>query len=121
MANKNCLDCHGTGKIKLLVSTVICKCKKTTSDISSETFNYADAIAEVNRKWDDACCSCHISPPCGFCLRYADADLSDPEYCYLCGDPYPNDQLLLHKCLQCDQYVCDVCYGGIDTACADCG
>ena len=30
MANPNCPDCKGTGRITLLTSTVLCECKDTT-------------------------------------------------------------------------------------------
>lgn len=120
MANKNCPDCHGTGKIKLLISIVVCKCEKTTSDINSEAFNYADAISDVDRKWNNACCSCHISPPCGFCTRYADANLDEPEYCRYCSEPSPKEKTLLHKCSKCGLIVCDLCYQFSNMTCRRC-
>lgn len=83
-----CKDCNDTGKIQLLTSVVSCDCVD----------DYADAIAAVNRKWDDAGCSCNISPPCGFCLRYAEAGLDEPEYCDTCGEPSPSEGPKLCKC-----------------------
>lgn len=36
----------------------------------------ADSIYEedVDAAWSGACCSCHQNAPCGFCLRYAEAE-----------------------------------------------
>lgn len=75
-----CKKCSDTGKIQLLISTVSCDCIN----------RYIDAITGVDTKWRDDCCSCHISPPCGFCLRYADAGLDEPEYCDICKEPWPS-------------------------------
>lgn len=87
-----CKDCHDTGKIQLFTSIVSCNCIEDYED-------YSEEIAAVDIKWVDACCSCHISPPCGFCLRYADAGLDEPEYCDICGDPSPSEGPQRCKCI----------------------
>lgn len=95
MGFRVCKDCNDTGKIQLFTSVVTCDC---VGEIGSTSYDYADEIAAVNRIWDDACCSCHVSPPCGFCLRYAEAGLDDPEYCNICGDPSPSEGPRLCSC-----------------------
>lgn len=83
-----CKDCNDTGKIQLFTSVVECDCHD----------DYIDAIGEVDVKWSDSCCSCHLHPPCGFCTRYADASLDEPEYCDICGDPSPSEGPQLCGC-----------------------
>lgn len=111
-----CFDCHDTGKIELLTSTVPCDC------LSQPVVDndYANAVSEINLKWMDYCCSCHISPPCGFCLRYAEADVPEPEYCDTCCTPFPNDKECLHECPMCGKFVCEECCSKNDTVCFHC-
>jgi len=85
-----CKACNDTGKIPLLTSVVSCDCVD----------DYADEIAIVDAKWDNACCSCHLAPPCGFCLRYAEAGLDEPVYCDVCGEPSPSEGPHLCECVQ---------------------
>jgi len=144
---KDCPDCHGTGKIELLVSTVMCNCVRPSfhngmtpemiKDIdpnisrhaSKELNDYINETLDVDIKWANDSCTCFISPPCGFCTRYADANLDEPEYCKACGDPSPTEQDLLHKCSKCGQLVCDLCLstvsapviGPIEYLCRNCG
>jgi len=113
---KYCPDCRGTGKIELLTSTVDCKCTQEECDGT----DYADAVLEVDLKWLDGCCSCHISPPCGFCTRYADANLDEPEYCDRCGEPSPQEKALLSRCSKCYQMVCGLCYNCQEIICVNC-
>jgi len=82
--------------------------------------DYIANILEVDQKWMDSCCSCHLSPPCGFCLRYAEANLVEPEYCDACGNPSPKEEDLLYECPRCGKHVCILCCGGRDTICVDC-
>ena len=115
--NPNCLDCHGTGKIKLFTSIVVCKCiaiEKPKGD------NYIDAILDIDFKWADDCCYCHLHPPCGFCTRYADSDMANPEYCDACGNPSSEEESQLLECPQCGQHVCVLCCCGKGTVCIDC-
>lgn len=91
-----CKDCKDTGEIQLLTSIVQCDCMCIVN-LSSD--DYIDAIETVNVKWMDSCCSCHISPPCGFCLRYADVGLCEPEYCDICRKPSPSEGPKLCPCV----------------------
>lgn len=91
-----CKDCNDTGKIQLLTSVVSCDCVNLPFCVS--LVDYADAVATVDKTWYDACCSCHLAPPCSFCLRYADAGLDEPEYCDICGQPSPVEEPRLCQC-----------------------
>jgi len=84
-----CRDCNDTGQIQLLTSTTSCDC----------TDDYADRINVVDAEWFDFCCSCHILPPCGFCLRYAEAGLDEPKYCNICGQPSRLEGPKLCRCV----------------------
>jgi len=92
-----CKDCRDTGKIQLFTSVVQCDCR---SAVGSSSNDYADAIACVDLRWNDDCCSCHISPPCSFCLRYSEEGLDEPEYCRLCGKPSPSEGQQLCNCVR---------------------
>lgn len=91
-----CKDCKDTGEIQLFTSVVPCGC---LCSVNPSSDNYVDAIEAVDLNWMSSCCSCHISPPCGFCLRYADAGLDEPSYCDICGQPSPVEGPKLCSCV----------------------
>lgn len=96
-----CKDCSDTGKIQLLISIVSCDC---TGAIGTSNDVYVREIENIDVKWMDDCCGCHISPPCGFCLRYAEAGLDEPEYCGICGDPSPSEGPKLCQCSKGEEH-----------------
>ena len=115
--NPNCLDCHGTGRIELFTSIIVCKCSVIGQPKDN---NYIDTILEIDLEWADSCCSCHLHPPCGFCTRYANAYIAEPEYCDACGDPSPEDESLLYECSECDKHICVLCCCDPRIICLDC-
>jgi len=69
----SCTRCGGSGFLN--------------ADQLPEHLDHADTdeiltwLSEYHRERNDSCCTCHINPPCGYCVSE-----NDVEICDCCGD-----------------------------------
>lgn len=69
-----CTRCQGTGFLNA----------DQVPDWIDEGWEAIDAwLVAHDTEWFDACCSCHIAPPCSFCVAQHDVEICD-----CCGDGY---------------------------------